>query len=331
MPLIGRLLADWDIDMHAKLAQLLSRYMAPVLVLAVLATPASAQKKDTVKKKRKHVDEKRLITADGWPIKITYYKHEGKRETPVVILLHSRLGDSRFWTTTKPGGFADTLWGAGFAVIAVDLRKHGGSKMKTATGASKDAGDLKPEDYKRMVAFDLEAVKKFIYQEHEAQNLNMRKTGIVAPEMSAPIALNFAAIDWNRLPYDDAPVPAMRTPRGQDIRAIILISPENSVKGIACTTALRTLRDPAKNIAFLFCVGSKDKQDKGTTKKLYSLVKGHAKTAKQRIFFQEYPYNLRGMRLIRNELPIKKHMLNFLKKFLLDLEDKWVDRKSRLE
>jgi len=312
-----------------------SRSIAPfavvILILGILTSPLFAQKKDSKKDKRKHVDQKTLITNDGWPIKITYYKHEGKRDTPVVILLHSQLGDSRFWTTTKPGGFADTLWGAGFAVLAVDLRKHGESKIKTATGASKDVGDLKPEDYKRMVAFDLETVKKFIFQEHEAQNLNMRKTGIVAPEMSAPIALNYAAVDWNRVPYDDAPVPSMRTPRGQDIRAIILISPDNSIKGVASTLAIRSLRDPYKNIAFLFCVGSKDKQDKGTTKKLYSQVKGRTKGSDQRIFLQEYPYNLRGMRLIRNELPIKKHMLNFLKKFLLDLDDKWVDRKSRLE
>ncbi len=320
-------LHDWGLKMYSRVSQLTTHFTVAILIAGAMTAPASAQTKNV---KKKHIVQKTLVTNDGWPIKITYYKHDKKRDTPVVILLHSRQRDSHVWT--KDAGVADTLWGEGFAVVAVDLRKHGESKMKTATGASTDIGDLKPDDYKRMIAFDLEAVKKFIFLEHENQNLNMRKTAIVAPEMSAPLALNFAAADWNKAPYDDAPVPAMRTPRGQDIRALVLISPESSVKGITSAAAIRSLRDPYKNIAFLFCVGTKDKQDKGNTKKLFSQLKGRTKDSSKRMYLQEYPYNLRGMNLIgKKQVPIEKHMIVFLKKFLLDLDDEWTERRSRLE
>lgn len=306
--------------MNSRLKLTVIRTTLLILIVSTIASPAFAQK-------NKHVEQQTLTAGDGWPIKITYYKHEGKRDTPAIILLHSQQGDSRVWTN----GFADTLWKEGFAVIAVDLRKHGESKGETATGASLDVGDLRPDDYKRMIALDMGAVKKFLFKEHQAQNLNMRKTGIIAPEMSAPIALNFTRNDWNLVPYDDAPTPAMRTPRGQDIRALVLISPETSVPGVSSTAAIRDLRNPALNIAFLFCTGSKDVLDRGNTNKMYQQVKGRAKRAEERVYLQKYPYKLRGMALIGKKLKIESDIVTFMKKFLLELEDEWIDRRSRLE
>ncbi|WP_237228699.1 alpha/beta hydrolase [Rubinisphaera sp. JC750] len=278
-------------------------------------------------KKKQTVFQETVTTNDGWPLKLTYYKHEGQRNAPAVILLHSHQGDKRIWTHK----FAEELWKEGFAVVAVDLRKHGESKLETVTGASSDIGDLKRDDYVRMVTQDMEAVKDFLMKEHQAENLNIRKTGIVAPEMSAPIALNFTREDWRKIPYDDAPVFAMRTPRGQDIRALVLISPDATLPGMSSALALRELRDPAKQIAFLFCVGEEDSQDRGETRKMYQLVSGRARDAAERIFYETYPYNLRGMALIGKNLKIEAHITVFLKKNLLELEDPWQDRRSRLE
>ncbi|MBL4886208.1 MAG: hypothetical protein JKY95_16955, partial [Planctomycetaceae bacterium] len=169
--------------MYSRFTSILVRSALLMLVVCTIASPVFAQGT----KKKKHVEQKTLIAKDGWPIKISYYKHEGNRDTPAIVLLHSRQGDSRVWTN----GFADALYKEGFAVIAVDLRMHGESKRETATGAAADVGDLRPGVYQRMASMDLVAVKKFIFKEHQDQNLNMRKTGIIAPEMSAPIALNY--------------------------------------------------------------------------------------------------------------------------------------------
>jgi len=302
-------------------------FLSPVVcsVLVVAVSLLTCFDSLQAQPKKDPVETHTLTAKDGWPIKITYYKHEGNRDTPVVVLLHAMGGDRRAWTA----GYANQLWTKGFAVIAVDLRKHGESKLETSSGAATDVGDLKPDDYKRMVAFDMEAVKDFIFKEHQDQNLNMRKMGIVAPEMSAVIALNFAMVDWQQVPYDDAPVASMRTPRGQDVRAIVLISPETSVRGLTTAAPVRKMRNGALPIAFLFCVGAEDTLDKGDTQQLYSQIRGRGTS--DRVLMESYPYNLRGMALFGKNLKIEPHIEVFLEKFLLELDDEWVDRRSRLQ
>src|SRR6185295_10309173 len=78
-------------------------------------------------KKDKPVDDKTILSpAGGWPLRLTYYKSTEGKDASVVVLLHSK-GESRLvWTAPK--GFAEQLNSKGFAVVAVDLRKHGQSK-----------------------------------------------------------------------------------------------------------------------------------------------------------------------------------------------------------
>ena len=248
---------------------------------------------------------------------------EPSADVPALVLADAALARALGWDHLVP------LLSPGLKHS--DLRKHGESKMETVTGASSDVGDLKPDDYVRMVTQDLEAIKSFLLKEHQEQNLNIRKTGIVAPEMAAPIALNFTMQDWRKIPYDDAPTLEMRTPRGQDIRSLVLISPMGSLPGMPTTVAIRELREPERKISFLFCVGAEDPQDKGETKKMHQQVVGRARDTAERIFYETYPYNLRGMALIGKKLKIEAHIVGFLKKTLFELEDEWQDRRSRLQ
>jgi len=192
------------------------------------------------------VEERTIRASDGWPIHIAYYASELKKEAPVVVLLHMKGGNSLIWQSKN--GLARKLQDDGFAVIAVDLRKHGKSKLTSSnsTKKAKDAGgasDLKRDDYQRMVERDLEVVKAFILSEHQKQNLNVKKLGIVAAEMSAPIAINFTVRDWLKLPYDDAPTLAARTPRGQDVHALALFSPDTSCPGVITAKSLPFLKN----------------------------------------------------------------------------------------
>ena len=141
-------------------------------------------------------------------IYITYYpafaqKESIARNTPVVILLHGDKENRLVWEGEK--GLAPRLQREGFAVITVDLRKHGQSTNvgrasgdSPAGGKSTEGTNLQSVDYGNMVDQDLEAVKKFIYEQHQAKRLNMNKIGIVAAETSAAIAVCFAANDWKR-------------------------------------------------------------------------------------------------------------------------------------
>ena len=75
-------------------------------------------------------EEKTLSSLkDGWPIHVTYYPSRLKKNSAVVVLLHMRGGNRLVWT--RKGGMAEMLQNQGFAVIAVDLRKHGQSKLTT--------------------------------------------------------------------------------------------------------------------------------------------------------------------------------------------------------
>lgn len=317
-------------------------------------------------KKEKPVESKTLQAADGWPLKITYYRSSEGKEAAAVILLHGKNENRLVWTGPKGSeGFAESLHKKGFAVITVDLRKHGQSKpgeedseptaVKKDKAAKKSSGsELKPGDYQAMVA-DMETIKKFIYEEHQKGHLNMRKTAIVAPGMSAAIAVVFATNDWAKTPYDDAPTLAARTPRGQDVQALVLLSPETNLPGVLSLQVAGGLK--ATPLASLVVVSKGDTQDKDQSKKLFAQLGGDtSKTAapkkaepkkakekdkekeaekekEERHFFVELPGKLRGTELLGKRLGIEDAMLNFLKDHAQDRKGaayEWRDRQSRL-
>jgi pimeloyl-ACP methyl ester carboxylesterase len=284
-------------------------------------------------------ENKSLSTKDGGTIHITYYASGMGKDSPVVVLLHMKDGNRFIWQGDK--GFAPRLQQDGYAVITVDLRHHGESKDGAAPGANLNqadkkkgskkqaANDLKPADYKAMVEYDLEAVKKFIYEEHQAENLNMNKLGIVGPEMGASVAAVFAAFDWAKTPYPDGQ-PGFQTPRGQDVRALVLISPQTSFHGLAISPAVADLRDQRLGVAFLVCGGENDPQDRGQVKKIFDQAAALPNSEK-RMYKYVYKGKLRGTDLLGKGLGIEEHMLAFFAEHLKKLDSPWRDRQSKLD
>ena len=355
-----------------------------LLALSVLCFGSVAAAQDK-KEKDKQVDDKLLQSpADGWPLKLTYYKSIAGKDAPVVILMHMK-GESRLvWSaplanSTPPKGFAEQLHEKGFAVVSMDLRKHGQSKpgaedddpkKAAAAAADKDkakksstGGELKPTDYVLMVR-DMDGIKKFIFEEHQKGNLNMRKTAIIAPGMSAAIAITFAAGDWAKTPYDDAATVAMRTPRGQDVQAMLFLSPETTLPQVPAHQIAAQLKNTP--MAAWVVVGGSDTQDKDQAKKLFQLLggdpakteapkkkaetkpepkkatkekekeseKGSDKKGEERFFYHEFKgVKLRGTDLLGKNLNIETVMIKFLEDHVKSLKGpayEWRDRQSRL-
>ncbi|RMG32272.1 MAG: hypothetical protein D6725_17915 [Planctomycetota bacterium] len=289
-------------------------------------------------------EERMLAAPDGWPIHITYFPSERGKEAPVVILLHMKGRNHRSWTHAN-SRFVRRLIEEGYAVVAVDLRKHGKSVPSgTAAASKKGAGGgksaksavdrtLRAADFQMMVLGDLEAVKAFILQEHQNGKLNVRKLAIIAAEMSAPLAINFTVNDWAKPPYNDAPAPRpgmpdARTPRGQDVQALVLLSPENSVPGVSTSRTIPVLK--ALPVAVFIGVAKGDKRDRGTAKRLYSQL-GGGNPNRKGLYFAEYPGNARGTDLLLiPQLKTDAHVLGFLKKHVASLDIPWRDRRSRL-
>jgi len=274
-----------------------------------------------------------LRAKDGFPIAITYYESPLGQEAPAVILLHMKGENRLVWKD----GLAEKLQQEGFAVVAVDLRRHGDSKRNAGAVGTANRNRrtrLTVRDHKAMVLYDLEAVKSFLMKQHHAKKLNVRKTAIVAPEFSAPIAVEFTRRDWLKEPYDDAPTAAARTPRGQDIRALVLMSPKESVRGVIPGRSWIDVAKPRWGIHFLVMYGTQDVVDRGRDAQSIrrKLLTGNRKSKKQvRVYEAKYNTKLRGTDMLDRVPKIETHFMGFLKKHVKDLPGQWVDRRSRLE
>ena len=215
-----------------------------------------------------------LTAADRWPIHISYYNAPAgrrSREWPVVVLITAANGSGDSLTRRVWDDLARHLVTNRFAVVSVDLRKHGDSLLED--GKSRKRNRVRNADYQDMVLLDMEAVKKFLLERHEAQELNIRKTGLVASGASGLVAAAFALNDWNRPPWPDAPTPAERTPRGQDVRAIVMISPRMT-PGFSAAGILKPLARPEWKVAFRIYHSSREqsREEARTARRLYRLV-----------------------------------------------------------
>jgi pimeloyl-ACP methyl ester carboxylesterase len=296
-----------------------------------------------------------LITKDNITLHATYYKSNKGKDASVIVCLHERQGLRYVWQTKN--GLAEQLHKAGFAVLTVDLRGHGESrgdspaaipananqaakpgkkdtKKDTKKPGKSEGGDLKPADYGNMVLLDMEAVKKFIFERHQAEELNMSKLGIVGIEMGASVGTAFAAIDWLREPYPDG-VGAARTPRGQDVRAVAMISPQVNLPGLPLTKPLAELKTPAINVAFFIGTSKADSKDKGQAKKLFDQVSQgqpeNTPDAEKRMYFYEFPGGLHGAQLLgQQRIALEGLLTAFFIKHIDKRDIPWRDRRSKL-
>lgn len=265
-----------------------------------------------------------LTAKDGANIAITYFKSPAGQEAPVVVMLHGKGGTRQIWKA-----YAEALQKAEYAVVTVDLRGHGESAGgNSGSGSSKksDSSAPKARDYAAMVAGDMEAVKKFLFDEHQKKTLNMNKMGIVAADMSTPVAIAYTELDWEKKPYDDAPTLAQQTPRGQDVQVLVLLSPENTAPGLNVTKSLGVIRVLGRPV--LLAVGSKNKTDLAVANKMHDLL---APKKEEYIYIERYDTPLGGTNLIGKNLKIESHMFNFLNKHLKDYKSQWRDRRSKLD
>lgn len=278
-----------------------------------------------------------LQAADGFPIRITYYPFKSAEQNagvaaganaPVVIILHGEAGNRFEWnnnsnprTPDKKKPFPQMLQDRGYAVITVDLRKHGESK-------GNGAATVRAADYPAMVD-DLVGVKRFIYDQHQLRKLNMNKTGIIAIGFSCAVAATYAEADWRIAPYDDAPVAVNRTPRGQDVRALVYLSPDADAGRLRGGASLNYLRQPAIDMRLLVVVGADDPEDKKQASELFDRFKSVDKEGK-RSYLLSLPYKDRGFTLIQKP-EIYDAVAKFLDENLKTIDSDWIDRRSRLE
>lgn len=213
------------------------------ILLAVSAARTSAQALPTGRLPASVMHS--LTTKDGVQLKVTYYPSNAGEQAVPVVLLHD-YNESRavmeplatMLHNPPPELASDLPPGppmAARAVVNVDLRGHGDSKtaFDDAGGAVElDANGFKVGDFQDMVLYDLEAVRAFLLAENDAGRLNLNKLCLVGTGMGANVALTYAARDW-------AIPPLAARKQGQDVKALVLISPRRSFKGLVAAEPLK--------------------------------------------------------------------------------------------
>lgn len=274
-----------------------------------------------------------VITADGWTLPFDYYypypaetPPTTTQNTPTVILLHGAGGNRLVWRS-----LATKLQRSGFAVVAVDLRKHGESQAPP--GYRGNPAELTPFDYQAMATLDLAAIKNFLLTEHENQKINIRKTAIVAADDMVPVAMTFAVADWLQKPFPDAPTLAARTPRGQDIRAIAMLSPSDVAGRLNANRTGQMLNNDIWMVAAWIGVGQEDRADDGAAEMIYERLTAGAPAGKANVIFNEFDrVKVRGTELLNlRGINVEGQLVKFLNDNLKVLQAPWRTRISPLE
>jgi len=282
-----------------------------------------------------------FTTADGVQLAGTYLPGAKGKETVPVILLHGYKGSSDDYNQ-----LALSLQAAGHAVLVPDLRGHGDSTERINSTAVLDAASMPPAEFVRMVTGDMEALKNFLWMKNNKEELNIEKLCIVGADIGATVALNWAQLDWARPPIG-------YVKQGQDIKALVLISPVWSRHGLSLNTAMRAqpltvrLVDPQlkrvlkdgrsiqtgtpvaldfrSQVAVMIVVGKLDRRVAADSKRLRSMLQRYHpepppndKTKKKDLLYGAFDTKLQGTKLLAAGFGLDRHIARFIELFLVE-------------
>jgi YD repeat-containing protein len=224
-----------------------------------------------------------LVTRDGVQLRLTYFP-SGKRagteqakQVPPVILLHDHKATRTIFNSLaqRLQAVGEEPKAPGFAVVSVDLRAHGESTrqgLADGTQANLDAAKINKQGLLAMAAFEMEAVRSFLVEKNDAGELNLNKLCIVGAGMGANVAVNWALHDWS------AP-PLAIGKQGQDVKALVLISPKWSYSGLSFQAPMKS-RVLKQNVAWLLMYGAQDAKAKADADRIEKqLERFHPKPA----------------------------------------------------
>lgn len=307
-------------------ASLLAAFAVLLVPAGSLAQPAGKEEEPP------EPEDVELQTTDGVSLQATYYGSlVGKNAVP-VILLHGFKGDRRDFDE-----LALFLQQAGHAVIVPDLRGHGESTKMQRPGSgvsmTMSPSSLRKDDIIAMSAKDgdLEAVKRFLMKKNNAGELNIEKLCVVGAEMGATVALNWTALDWSW--------PALATGKqGQDVKALVLISPQWAYKGVPITAAANT---PAvrSELSIMIIVGKGDSSSSRDAARIYKALEKFRPAPpedpkeaaeKQDLFFDRPNTTLGGTKLLgEKSLKINPRIERFIDLRLAQKKMPWSDRSTK--
>jgi pimeloyl-ACP methyl ester carboxylesterase len=280
-----------------------------------------------------------LATKDGVQLKCTYFpasvrkgSPQAKQTAPVVLL--PDLKGTRAMFTSLAERLQAPAEGEGnrpsFAVMTVDLRGHGESTTQVAGGGQTelDPARLTKNDLLAMVQFDMEAVRSFLVERNDAGELNLNKLCLIGSGLGASVAANWALKDWSTPPL-------AIVKQGQDVKALVLISPRWSNNGLSMQMPMR-FRPLTQNAAWMLTYGEKDKKVKEDSERIRKqLARFHPQTddAKLRSGLLEVklPSTLQADTLLKQAgSAVENQIVAFLIENVAIVQQPWTSRLDKL-
>ena len=170
-----------------------------------------------------------LKTKDGVSLRAFYFPTDKGTESIPVILVHEWQGQGSPYVK-----LVLALNEAGCSVLVPEYRGHGGSKEYTdVRGRSQtlDPTAMGRADVAKIVGVDIEAAKQFLKKKNDDGELNLNALVMIGIREGAVFATHFAVTDW-RWPS------VGRLKQGQDVKALVLISPEKHIKGLSIDSVI---------------------------------------------------------------------------------------------
>lgn len=285
------------------------------LWVVIASAPASAQRKD-----EKTYQDVTLETKDGVLLRCTYYPGQDSKTTVPMILLHGWGGQRG-----ELHNLALYLQQQKHAVLLPDLRGHGRStKARTVRGEV----DIDYKDFNRnqiaAATLDLEACKQFMMARNNEGKVNIEQLCILGADATCILALNWSAVDWN------APrLPTLK--QGQDVKALILLSPSQSYKGVTTKGAMAHPIIRSK-LSILMVAGQRGSDEMADAKRLHKSFERGRVEGEGDLRFYTPDTSLQGTRLFSANLNVHLMIRDFVRDRLVNKAQvfKWTDRKSPL-
>ena len=301
--------------------------LAPCLSADVALVHAQGAKKADDKKPKLPPSEKHvLITKDRVSLHCRFYPGTLKKEAIPIMLIHGWDGrGSQF------ASLAVFLQQRGHAVIVPDMRGHGlSTAQKTVRGVIRIRRERMNKQALLNMIWDLEACKKFLKRHNNAGQLNLEQLCIVGADIGALVALEWSVRDWN------APrLPSLK--QGQDVKALVLLSPSQASKGL---TVQNGLNHPfVRKLSTMIITGKQNSRLYSDARRIHArLEKYHAdppedrkeRLLKQDLFLIAIDTDKQGVDLLSKDLKPNPHLLiaNFILYRLEKRKEKypWSDR-----
>jgi pimeloyl-ACP methyl ester carboxylesterase len=307
-----------------------SRLLASLclMVLGMCCSVASSAFAQAPAKDEQKIPEEEVIvldTKDGVKLTATYYPGLYGKDSVPVVMLHGFKGSRHDFHRLAKSLQSEQ----GFAVLVPDLRGHGES-LRTGDGKRKfDVDRLRLADFRAMAEQDMEAIRRFLFQQHEAERLNVEKLGIVGADMGANVALVWSAYDWSTPPLG-------RQKQGQYVKALVLLSPVANFKGLNALEALQQ-QGLLHQVAMYLIVGKEDAKALKDVKRLDGILeKARGKDSdlpvEQRTLFSfACPTSLQGAKMLGQNLDVEGRVAEFLELKLAKLPLPWESLKRAID